>query len=113
MEKLGTANFPGALGAEYEFVAFPLEWEPDSIGAVYAFTGRDPSTSPATHEILYVGVAEDINERLSGHEKLKCVMPLGCNCICIHPENSEQARLHKEKDLIAKHNPPCNRQVIS
>ncbi len=109
MPAIASIDFTGKSGKKYTFNVYPLGTKFKDIRAVYAFTKRTPKENTHTQAVLYVGESEKLGDRISNHEKLECVKPLGCNCICVHSEDNEVARMAKEKDLIENYDPPCNK----
>lgn len=113
MSKLGKITYTGKSGAKYEFGIYTSDTDfKDDFPCVYLFTKRAKSSDGKfSHKLLYVGETEQLGIRLSGHHKLEKAKKLGMNCVCVHHETGEEARLDKETDL--RHaNPgcPCNDQ---
>ena len=108
MAKIADVTFTGQSGREYKFEVYPRETTFKDVGGVYVFSKRD---SQKNHTLLYIGQTHSFEERrLAHHEKWECADPLGGNVICTHRENNETQRKAKERDLIDKHQPPCNKQ---
>lgn len=61
-------------------------------------------------EPLYIGVAEDLRERLSNHERWQEAVALGAIGVMFHTETNAARRLLEERDLIGYWNPPMNTQ---
>ncbi len=110
--KLGTITFTGKSGTEYEyeFGVYPLNTRfKEGYEAVYFVTRRYKTTDGKfSHKRIYVGETDDLSERFDNHHKESCFGKHGANCVCIHKESRQSARLRIEDDLISKHNPPCN-----
>ena len=108
MAKIADVTFTGQSGREYKFGVYPRETTFKDVGGVYVFSKRD---SQRNHTLLYIGQTHSFEERrLAHHEKWECADPLGGNVICTHLENNETQRKAKERDLIDKYQPPCNKQ---
>jgi hypothetical protein len=68
-------------------------------------------TSPNCWIPLCIGETESLKKRLGGHEKLRCVRRNGGTHIHAHTASaSEQDRKEEEADLLAKWDPPCNKE---
>jgi len=108
MTKIADATFSGKTGS-YQFKVYSSDTSFNDVGAVYVFTQRTvDSKGNGSHNLLYIGQAEELGKRISNHEKWPCVRQHGVNCICVHLDNNKPSRLKKEADLIAANNTPCN-----
>ncbi|MDE2462124.1 MAG: GIY-YIG nuclease family protein [Alphaproteobacteria bacterium] len=106
---MATIAFTGKSKKRYKFTVHPLGTEFKSVGAVYFITSRKKTKSGSyVHTRIYVGETGDLSERFDNHHKEKCFKKHGANCICIHREEDEDARLEIEQDLIDLCDPPCN-----
>ena len=57
---------------------------------------------------IYVGITDDINERLSNHHKMDCWKRNSrSDCLYVYKESSEQNRIKIEKFLFDKYTPVC------
>ena len=110
MSKISNATFT-ANGSKYDFEAFTTDHDFPQTGGIYAFTRRYQQDGKFYHDILYVGKAHNLRERLSGHEKLPCVRGKNYNCVCIHADGVELSRVKKEHDLICANKPHCNEKI--
>ena len=111
MAKLATAEFQGING-KYSFNVYSWDTSFKPLGAVYCFSKRTVNPQGlGEHDILYVGITNDLSVRFNDHHKEGCAEKNGANCICIYQEDSEEARKQIEKDLISKHKPKCNEQL--
>ena len=108
MSNTPTLKLKGASGREYAFLVYPWGREFKSVGAVYAATRCTSNTGEGTHTIVYIGQTADPSERFDNHHKADCLRRHGVNCICVHEETNEKARLAIGADLIAAYKPPCN-----
>jgi hypothetical protein len=103
-----TVTWAGASGKQYEY------WI-SSIGTTFV---DEPGNyifvieaSPNQWIPLYIGETESLRNRLSDHEKLACVRRYGGTNIHAHTTSGgEQARKAEEADLLARWDPPCNRE---
>ncbi len=110
MAKIADATFNGKTGS-YSFEVYSADMSFNAVGAVYIFTKRVVgSDGKGTHTFLYIGQTDSLKGRIPNHEKWPCVNRNGCNCICVHRDDSESSRLSKEKDLRDGNNTPCNEQ---
>ena len=57
---------------------------------------------------LYIGKSGDLSYRLPDHERLPCVVPLGCTHVCVMFESYRIPRTSFETDSIDGCDPPCN-----
>lgn len=110
MGKIADLTLTGASGTKYVFVVYSADTEFRPAAAVYDFTKRSTKDGTATHQSLYVGQTDSLQDRIPNHEKWPCVRKHGCNCICVHLESNEKRRLAIEADLIKALRPPCNDQ---
>lgn len=110
MPKLASWPLAGASGKTYDFEVYDWSTVFKAIGAVYVVSKRevDPN-GKGSHEIIYIGQSGDLSERFENHHKIECFRRRGANCVSVHAENSQNARLQIEGDLLAGHpNTPCN-----
>lgn len=109
MAKLATAEFQGQTGNKYSFNVYGLDTNFKQVGAVYCFTKRTINKDGiGEHDIIYVGITNDLSVRFDDHHKQECINRNGANCICVHQEDSEEERKKTEEDLIQKFKPKCN-----
>ena len=109
MAKIATAVFSGLSGIKYSFNVYPIGTDFKAVGAVYYFTKRTiNSQNLGEHDIIYVGITNDLSTRFEDHHKKSCYERQNANCICIHQEEKEKERMKIEEDLIKKHKPHCN-----
>lgn len=109
MASLGKATFKGNTGNRYQFKVFPLNTRFRRIGGIYLIAYRCHSKEGGyRHKILYVGNTEDFSQPLEKQPGSQCLMRLGANCICVQPDQSQESRLGKERDLISTFGPTCN-----
>lgn len=62
------------------------------------------------NKLIYVGITNNLKERMSGHHKENCWRRniLTTNCLYWLGENNEKLRSQIEIDIINKYNPVCN-----
>ena len=101
-----TVTFTGGSGKKYEFTAYLAGTNFKAIAAVYIFTKQVGSS----YTRLYIGQTDNLDERISNHEKWPCVRRHGVNTICVLVTSGAFSRLQIESDLLALGNPPCNDQ---
>ena len=100
-----------AAGKTYTFTVFPdypIKDPIDNYSGVYIFAARKGHKEEI--KFLYIGQTEHFGRRIREHDKMKCVMSKGFNCICIHEEKDEKERIQIETDFIKQYDPPCNEQ---
>lgn len=67
------------------------------------------NTQEFVNKIIYVGVTEDINQRMSNHHKIDCwKRHVNSNSLYILKQNNNSERLLIESLIIQQYNPPCN-----
>lgn len=78
------------------------------MNAVYVFA-RQPAQA---YVPLYIGHAEILSERLTGHERLSETIMLGAAPLLVHiPAPLDRIRFEEaERRLISRFNPPLNVQ---
>jgi len=110
MAKLSTVTFTGESGTEYAFNVYPWGTSfKEDYGAVYFITKRtEKSEGGYSHIRIYVGQTEDLSTRFDNHHKQACFDKHKKNCVCVHGEDDEDARLAIEQDLIDNYDLPCN-----
>lgn len=61
-------------------------------------------------QLIYVGITDDINERMSNHHKKDCWKKYASNTeiLYIYKEDSDYRRALIEEEIIQKYNPLCN-----
>lgn len=91
-------------GWRYRFERWPLNLFPDRADCVYAFANRD-------REVLLIGSAGDLRERVFGHERLRDALNGGASEVWAHtPGGEDPFPLGQvEARLIAALRPPLNR----
>ena len=95
----------GESGKEYGFIVYSLEQEyKEGVIAIYAFIKENIA---GIIEVIYIGQTTDLSQRFINHHKEEKIEEYQATHIAIRIEQEDQ--LDKvEKDLIKKHNPPCN-----
>ena len=108
MAKIGTMTLTGQSGTKYSFNVYGKDTNfSDGVAGIYYISKRTQKPG-GNHAAVYIGQAEDIKDRLSGHENQGCFDRNGYNAISIHREGNGTVRLRKESDLIDALDPPCN-----
>lgn len=104
-------DIPGASGSSYRYYKVDSPRDAAAIQPVagnYAFLKQLPNGS---YQILYVGQADNVRNRLPGHERWSDALKAGVTIVVAHStQGGELARLSEERDLIVKWNPPLNVQ---
>jgi len=110
MPKLANWPLVGKSGKSYAFEVYELGTVFKRLGGVYVVSKREvDSTGKGSHEVIYIGQSGDLSVRFDSHQKAHCFTNNKANCISIHLESSEEARLEIEADLLgANPNAPCN-----
>ena len=109
MTKIADATF-SAGGKEYAFAAYSADTRFNDVSAVYIFTKRTVVEGKGRHSFLYIGETGELGERISNHEKWRCVNEQGCNCICVHLVSGEKNRKAIEAVFLDENETPCNDQ---
>jgi len=102
-----TYNWAGKSGKTYGYYVYPLDTHFKEEPGNYIFAKRDASGQWIPQ---YIGQTKNLNQRLGDHEKEACAKRNGATHIHAHLNPTEATRLAEEKDLIERHNPPCNTQ---
>jgi hypothetical protein len=103
-----TIIWTGASGKQYEYWISPIGRTFVDEPGNYIFVRE---SSPNQWIPLYIGQTESLKNRLADHEKLPCVFRYGATNIHAHTTSGgEQARKEEGADLLAKWDPPCNKE---
>ena len=105
---LDTFFIRGDSGREYKFYLFPNTSKFIHKGAVYAFVNRSYSLLTDTVQLIYIGKATNLNERLASHEKWLEAYMFGFNHVGVHFVPDENTRTFIESDLINGNFTPLN-----
>ena len=103
MGKLGIVRFTGKSGDQYKFNAYPLQAGfRKGLGAVYVVTQRRQveSSGAFKHRKICMGQTGDLRESLAGEGE--SLAARGGNCVCVHGEKDEAARMQIQQDLTRK-----------
>mgnify|MGYP001565336527 CR=1 FL=1 len=100
-----TIDWPGQSGRTYRYWIYELPPNLKAAPGNYIFAKE---SSPSRWTPVYAGETEDLSERFNDHHKMPCIKRNGATHIHAHLNDSEDARLDEEADLIAKWSPPCN-----
>jgi hypothetical protein len=103
-----TITWPGASGTRYTYWIYPIGATFKDEPGNYIFAKE---SSPGCWVPLYIGETESLSERFANHGKLPCVRRLHGTHVHAHtsPLNSKTRR-EEESDLLAKWDPPCNKE---
>ena len=103
-----TIIWVGASGKQYEYWISSMGMAFVDEPGNYIFVKE---TSPNNWIPIYIGQTESLKNRLTDYEKVPCVMRYGATNIHAHTTSGgEQARKEEETDLLAKWDPPCNKE---
>ena len=103
-----TILWTGASGKQYEYWISPMSMPFVDEPGNYIFVKE---TSPNSWIPIYIGETDSLKNRLADHEKLLCVRRNGGTHIHAHTTSgSQQVRKEEEADLLAKWDPPCNKE---
>ncbi len=102
-------DWPGLSGAKYRY-HFLANLSPQGIkdqAGNYMFVRQ---SNPAKNEWLpvYIGIADDLRQRLPNHEVLEAAKSAGATHAMGHTQADRAAREAEERDLIGRWNPPLN-----
>ena len=101
-----TMMWSGISGKEYKYwiVSIGASFKPVAGNYIFA-----KETSPNTWAPIYVGETDNLERRLSDHDKLPCVRRYGATHIHSHTSVDDNASRRKEEaDIRDKWNPPYN-----
>ncbi|MDA2933471.1 hypothetical protein MYX82_03920 [Acidobacteria bacterium AH-259-D05] len=103
-----TIMWPGASGEQYRYWISDMNSSFKDEPGNYIFAKE---TSPNRWTPIYIGQTESLKNRLTDHEKLPCIKRHGGTHIHAHTTpGGEQVREAEEADLLAKWDPPCNKE---
>lgn len=105
MPSLGTITLAGKSGTPYKFRAYPQETVfKKGLAAVFLVTRRsEKAKRPARHKPLFLGQSGDI--RSLDMAPITAAMTAAANCICVHAEQNETARMGIQQDLMDSFHP--------
>ncbi len=103
-----TIDWQGYSGQTYRYWIFQIGTISDEKPGNYIYAKE---TSQGHWTALYIGQTNNLSERLAEHEKEECSLNNGATHIHAHENDSEEARLSEERDLIEAYNPVCNEQI--
>jgi len=103
-----TVTFTGKSGKTYTYYLYPMWPNLQAKPGNYVFAYNDGRTIFPK----YFGETGSLHDRCGeAHERCKCAMNTGANCIGAHlGSTSADERRLEEQDLVEAYNPPCNRQ---
>ena len=102
-----TIIWPGASGKQYRYWIYPIGTSFKDSPGNYIFAKETSSGWTP----IYIGETDSLKDRLSNHEKMPCVKRHGGTHVHVHTSSSdEQTRRAEESDLLAKWDPPCNKE---
>ena len=101
-------EWPGLAGTKYRFwfVEHSLQGVHRQPG-VYMFV-RQTNREKNWWVPVYIGIADDLFDRLTGHERWAKAHRLGATHIIAQVQTNQAAREKAEQDLIGYWNPPLN-----
>jgi len=103
-----TVMWAGASGKQYKYWVSDMDVSFKDEPGNYIFAKE---TSGGRWSAIYIGETESLKKRLSDHEKLPCVKQYGGTHIHNHTNpGGEKVRKAEETDLLAKRDPPCNKE---
>ena len=102
-----TCEWPGASGKTYKYYVYPFGH------ALLAEAGNYIFAKNAGNQWvpLYIGETDNLDSRVSTHEKRDCVRQNGVTHIHAHlTPGNRSIRLAEETDIRGNYNTPCNDQ---
>ncbi len=109
MASLGKKTFKGESGELYRFKLYSLGTKLRKLSGVYVITNRScDGEGGYRHVALYVGETEDFSQPFERHHKSEDFHKHGANCIGLQLDESEESRVAKQRDLVARFHPVCN-----
>ncbi|MBO6756372.1 MAG: hypothetical protein JJ902_08605 [Roseibium sp.] len=105
---LGSLSGFDGVDTNYSFGIYEIWAIPSAFNAVYMFCKLEGSV----HVPLYIGRAENLANRLSGHERLEEAIFQGATHLLVHaPGHAARVGfIEAERRLIIRYNPPLNTQ---
>jgi hypothetical protein len=103
-----TVDWLGASGRTYKYwnLSTIAAGTIQAVGGNYCFAKQLPN---GNYLPVYFGVADDLNARITNHDRLAEAVALGATYVMAHTTPAgEQARLDEERDLIQFWNPMLN-----
>ncbi len=103
-------DWPGNSGATYRywFLSSTASEAIKAEGGNYMFVTRLPNGNWLPR---YIGQADNLSRRISGHERLPDAIRAGATHVMAHTTpGGEAARLREERDLILRWKPTLNTQ---
>lgn len=94
------------IDTEYTFGVYSIHSSPSATNAVYMFC----KIQGGQYVSLYIGKAENLNNRLTRHERLAEAVRLGATHLLVHAPGygAKVHYLEAERRLIAHYNPVLN-----
>jgi predicted GIY-YIG superfamily endonuclease len=103
-----TCNWPGVSGKSYTYHVHPIETalKAEAGNYIYAKLNQQGQWEP-----LYIGETDDLDQRVTTHEKRECVRRNGGTHIHAHLTLGDRSvRLNEETDIRSNFTTPCNDQ---
>lgn len=103
-----TIMWPGASGKTYKYWIYPIGASFKDSPGNYIFAKK---TADGDWTPVYIGETGNLKDRLSNHEKMPCVERYGGTHVHVHVSSADKkTRTAEESDLVAKWDPPCNKE---
>jgi hypothetical protein len=102
-------KWEGASGKQYEYWVRPIYtlWKEMPGNFIYA---KAKHIASGDWEPLYIGQTRNLRQGLADSEKAAEAIRLGATYIHAHVSGEiEEERLAEVRDLVGKHQPPCNK----
>ena len=99
-------TWQGKSGKGYSYQVYNLNTDWNDAPGNYIFAKK----VPAGWAPIYIGETTSFKKRIPGHEKWPCVRRYGATHIHAHTNADAKARKDEEKDLLARFDPPCNKE---
>ena len=103
MARLGAISVAGKSGTQYRFTAYPLGTTfKKGLGAVLVATRRRQvkRNGAFKHRRMVLDQTDDVSQFLA--RETRPLADHGVNCICVHVETDQAARLRIQEDLIPR-----------
>jgi hypothetical protein len=100
MTNASTCEWVGKSGTRYTYYiyALPASFNPNQLGN-YIYAKKD---SQGYWQPIYIGQG-DLNDRANNHHQAACIRQKGATHFHCHKNDTEQARLAEERDLLANY----------
>jgi hypothetical protein len=104
MSHTSTVTLTGKSPKTYLFYCYPLNSTFAKAEGLYLFS----KLAGNTHNLVYLGMTQDLSSRFTDHHKEECIDDKGANTISIHWLSGKQTLLDAETDILGNYSFACN-----